>query len=136
MPPNSYVPSPLMFENRPLVGEQTSSSPTHISARQFRSFHLSTKSQTKSREQLSVGLKNTSILGEPPSYQREITATVDKQYQLVNRMENLSYHQKMDLETQRMKEKDTNLKRKIRRFRFVVRSLHLACRCVLNCRYR
>ena len=37
---------------------------------------------------------------------------------------------RMDMEVQRMKEKDTKLKRNIRRFRFVVRSAHLACRYI------
>jgi len=37
---------------------------------------------------------------------------------------------KMDMEVQRLKEKDTKLKRNIRRFRFVVRSAHLACRYI------
>jgi hypothetical protein len=37
---------------------------------------------------------------------------------------------RMDMEVQRLKEKDTKLKRNIRRFRFVVRSAHLACRFV------
>lgn len=36
--------------------------------------------------------------------------------------------QRMDMEVQRMREKDSRLKRNIRRFRFVVRSAHLACR--------
>jgi hypothetical protein len=37
---------------------------------------------------------------------------------------------RMEMEVQRMKEKDTKLKRHIRRFRFVVRSAHLACRYI------
>lgn len=38
--------------------------------------------------------------------------------------------QRLDLEVQRKKEADAKLKVRIRRFRFVVRSLHLACRFV------
>jgi hypothetical protein len=67
-------------------------------------------------------------LEDPPSYQREITDVVDERYQLVSRQNNtLSYHE-MDPEVQQMVERDTKLKRNIRKFRFIVRSLHLACR--------
>jgi len=50
-----------------------------------------------------------------------------ERYHLVGRQRDRSFH-RMDMETQRLREKDVILKRNIRRFRFVVRSLHLACR--------
>ena len=118
--------SPPAPEKRPLVSAQTSSSPTH-SPRFSSQLEFSFKS--RGGEELS-GLKTSSLpLGDPPSYQREFNDGQDssERYQLVGRRVNTSQHD-MDLEGQKMREKDVKLKKNIRRFRFVVRSAHLACR--------
>jgi hypothetical protein len=133
MPSSSHSPlftSLHKSENRPLVSAQTSSSPANVSSSSHTlSSHLDTKpGVNKSREPFS-GLKSTSLLGDPPSYQRVIPDVADERYQLVSRRETLSY-QEMDLEEQQMREKDSRLKRNIRKFRFFVRCAHLACRFV------
>jgi hypothetical protein len=69
------------------------------------------------------------MLDTPPSYLREIPE-VDKsseQYELVGRRWD-GIPGNMDLELEKMKARDSKLKRNIRRFRFVVRCAHLACR--------
>lgn len=54
-----------------------------------------------------------------------------ERYRLVGNQRPISFA-RMDMEVQRMKDKDSKLKRNIRRFRFVVRSAHLACRSSLH----
>ena len=66
---------------------------------------------------------------DPPGYNADIP-NIDESYRLVGRRERVSF-QRMDMEVQRLREKDSKLKRNIRRFRFFVRSAHLACRCVI-----
>lgn len=119
------------YERSPLVSLQTSSYPNHDTSSPLSHFQDS-DNRSRGHQQISIGPKNTytSVLDEPPSYQREFTDFVDERYQLVNnRRENLS-HSDMDLEVQRMREKDNKLKTNIRKFRFVVRCAHLACRFV------
>jgi len=71
----------------------------------------------------------TLLLDDPPSYTRDVSE--DQTYlSIVERGEIVKSVREMDAEAiERMKEKDTRLKRNIRRFRFVVRCAHLACRC-------
>ena len=132
--------SPLVPGQHPSVSAQTSSSPTHVVASPRFSSHLEFHSNVsfKSRGGQLSGLKtSSSALGDPPSYQREITDGQEESsesYQLVSRRGNTLQHD-MDLEVQRMKEKDVRLKRNIRRFRFVVRCAHLACRFALWLRW-
>src|SRR5271167_2388109 len=88
--------SPPVPEQRPLVSAQTSSSPTHVVASPRFSSHLEFYSNgPKSRGQLS-GLKtSSSVLGDPPSYQREITDGQEEsseRYQLVGRRGNTFQH--------------------------------------------
>lgn len=129
----STTSSPPVPEKRPLVSAQTSSSPTHVVVSPRFSSHLEFYSNgSKSREggQIS-GLKTScSVFADPPSYQPEVTYGQEESsesYQLVGRRRNTFQHD-MDLEVQRMQEKDVKLKKNIRRFRFVVRCAHLACR--------
>ena len=66
----------------------------------------------------------------PTEYSREISEFEEERpdgYHLVERDQQRSFH-RMDMDVERIKEKDQKLKRNIRRFRFVVRSLHLGCR--------
>jgi len=70
------------------------------------------------------------LLKDPPSYTREIP--VDEGHRFVERGEIVSRFRDMDVEAiQRMKEKDTRLKRNIRRFRFGVRCAKLCCSVVV-----
>ena len=70
------------------------------------------------------------LLKDPPSYTREIP--VDEGHRFIERGEIVSRVRDMDVEAiQRMKEKDTKLKRNIRRFRFGVRCAKLCCRFFL-----
>jgi len=70
----------------------------------------------------------SSLLEDPPSYTREIPE--DEGHRFAERGELVSrFSRDMDVEAiERMKEKDTKLKRNIRRFRFVVRCAKLCCR--------
>lgn len=116
-------------EKRPLVSAQTSSSPTYVVISPRFSSQPQFSFKSRGGEELS-GLKTSSLpLGDPPSYQREFTDGQDssERYQLVGRRGNTSQHN-MDMEGQKLREKDVKLKRNIRRFRFVVRCAHLACR--------
>jgi hypothetical protein len=66
---------------------------------------------------------------DPTEYTRDISDDESPEgYHLVGRdQEPRSFH-RMDMEIERLREKDQRMKRNIRRFRFVVRSAHLACR--------
>lgn len=124
--------SPPVPEQRPFVSAQTSSSPTHVVSLQFIShLKLHSNGSFQSRGGQLSGLKtSSSVLGDPPSYHREIADSQEEsseRYQLVS-SRGSTFHYDMDLEVQKMKEKDVKLKRNIRRFRFVVRCAHLACR--------
>ena len=98
------------------------------------SSHRSTSLEDKSRQlrdleksgDTSLGAQS-SLLKDPPSYTREIPE--EEGHRLVERGEIVSRFRDMDVEAiERMKEKDTKLKRNIRRFRFIVRCAKLCCR--------
>ena len=64
-------------------------------------------------------------------YERTLPDTIKEeqhQYRLVGKSEGRASASEMDMETQKMIERDAKLKKTIRRFRFVLRSVHLACR--------
>src|SRR5579862_6372677 len=71
------------------------------------------------------------FLDHSHEYSRDISNCDDQseRYHLVGPNRDRSLH-RMDMEVQRLRDKDERLKRNIRRFRFVVRSVHLACRYV------
>jgi hypothetical protein len=72
------------------------------------------------------------LLKDPPSYTREIP--VDEGHRFVEPGEIVSSVRDMDVEAiERMREKDTKLKRNIRRFRFAVRCAKLCCRFCSFC---
>jgi hypothetical protein len=66
--------------------------------------------------------------GDPQSYLRELPE-IDETDRLVGpRDPDLEFVQRMDVEIQNMRDQDSLLKRRIRKFRFVVRTLDLGCR--------
>lgn len=137
---NSYTP-PFMSSNperQPLVGKNT---PFSIVTRTLLSGYTShpflqlpetaANNPSKSREstRFVTRLKNISLQETPPSYLREIPEVDEssEEYVLVGRRWD-GGPEKMDSELEKMKERDSKLKRNIRRFRFILRCAHLACR--------
>jgi hypothetical protein len=122
-------------ERRPLFSDQLLSPPLTPGSTshfykddlrdEYNSETLQAASAVKSGLRSSVAETNTP--GSPSGIAEE-EASVEN-YRLVGQRPPVSF-QRMDMEVQRMREKDTRLKRNIRRFRFIVRSAHLACRYV------
>ena len=119
--------SPTTSERDPLF--QSAGCPS-LSSHGISSLEAEDKSSKVRGLDKSVGTLlrvNSLLLKDPPSYTREIP--VDEGHRFVERGEIVSKFRDMDVETiERMKEKDTRLKRNIRRFRFGVRSAKLCCR--------
>jgi hypothetical protein len=81
---------------------------------------------------LDKSVDTSLLLEDPPSYTREIP--VDEGHQIVKQGEIVARVRDMDVEAiERMREKDTRLKRNIRRFRFGVRCAKLCCRFYSFC---
>jgi hypothetical protein len=139
MPPpgnNPYkVPvSPPSPERPPLAKDQPPFSPDSSSHALFgppeqvnRTSAFESRGESESIRK--SGSRNPSIYDEPPSYRPGLTDVDEpsEQYQLVSQRDNSTFHT-MDEEIQRVRDKDSKLKTHIRRFRFVVRCAHLACR--------
>jgi len=112
-------------ERRPLFVEGSLSSPS-TPGLGFGSYERDT-----SREEY-IGPKTPAGEGSRDKYLEDSPGVQDQDQErkrLVGNRQRGSFAE-MDMEVQRLKEKDTKLKRNIRRFRFVVRSAHLACRYI------
>jgi hypothetical protein len=122
-------------ERRPLFSDQLLSPPltpgtsSHLYKDDLRDEYNSETLQAASavKSGLRSGVAETNTPGYPSGIPEE-EASVEN-YRLVGQRPPVSF-QRMDMEVQRTREKDTRLKRNIRRFRFIVRSAHLACRYV------
>ena len=71
--------------------------------------------------------ENVPYLGKSPYQRNFLDGNYSETYRLVSRRESPEIF-RMDIEVARLRERDARLKRNIRRFRFVLRSLHLCCR--------
>jgi hypothetical protein len=114
--------SPTTSERDPLF--QSAGCPS-LSSHGISSLEAEDKSSKVRDLDKSVG--TSLLLKDPPSYTREIP--VDEDHRVVERGEIVSRVRDMDVEAiERMREKDTKLKRNIRRFRFGIRCAKLCCR--------
>jgi hypothetical protein len=122
-------------ERRPLFSDQLLSPPltpgstSHIYKDDLRDDYSSETLQAASA--VKSGVRRSVAETNPPGYPGGISEEESsvENYRLVGQRPPVSF-QRMDMEVQRIKEKDSRLKRNIRRFRFVVRSAHLACRYI------
>jgi len=123
-PSSTPLTSPnTIAERRPLFVEG-SLSPPSTPGLGFGSYERDTpREEDIGPKTLTGGESRDKYLEDSPRFQDQD----QERKRLVGNRQRRSFA-KMDMEVQRLKEKDTKLKRNIRRFRFVVRSAHLACR--------
>jgi hypothetical protein len=130
--------SPRHSERVPLFFDQRLSGtlPTPpLSAPGFRSYREGWSNEwvyapatPRTPSSVTSSLLRSPAFGDPQSYLRELPEIEETDRLVGPRDPDLEFVQRMDVEIQHMRDRDSLLKRRIRRFRFVVRTLDLGCR--------
>jgi hypothetical protein len=127
--PPAYIAAPYSDNPRFLTTETSSIPKENIShPREYHELLPPQSTLKRPTPDYSPPFENVST-----GYSRDINEfdPPTEEYQLLDRQRGGRFN-RMDLELQRMKDRDVALKRQIRRFRFVVRAAHLACRYITS----